>query len=67
MAQSLSDFVGQEGRSGFNRDISLSIAVIEYDENIHGDMDRKLISHAHRAMFRIQAKGGGAVVLGPEA
>lgn len=66
IAQSLIDQARNASRSNLNADISLSIAVVEYDENIHGDFDRKMISHAHRAMFRIQAQGGNAVILGPD-
>lgn len=66
MAKSLIDFASSEARANLNLDVSLSIAVIEYNENIHGDLDRKLISHAHRAMFRVQAQGGNAVIIRPD-
>ena len=66
MAKSLIDFAGRESLANLGHEVSLSIAVIEYHENIHGDLERKLISHAHRAMFRIQAQGGNAVIIRPD-
>lgn len=66
LAQKLIDYVHQELGPGLGQDTSLSIAIVEYNENTHAKMDRKLISHAYRAMYRLQSAGGNALAFAPE-
>lgn len=69
LAQKLIDHFRQEAGEGqeLGRAPILSIAIVEYNENTHGKMERKLISHAYRAMFRIQSAGGNALTFAPES
>jgi len=66
LAKKLIDYVHQEAGQGLLLDTSLSIAIVEYNENSHAKMDRKLISHAYRAMYRLQSAGGNALVFAPD-
>jgi diguanylate cyclase (GGDEF)-like protein/PAS domain S-box-containing protein len=65
LAQKLIDHVRLEGGQGLELMPTLSISIVEYNENTHGKMDRKLVSHAYRTMFRIQSEGGNALAFAP--
>lgn len=64
LAQKLIDEIHQEAGTGL--DTSLSIAIVGYNENTHANMERKLISHAYRAMYRLQAAGGNGLAFAPD-
>lgn len=66
LAQQLIDYAHQEAGQSLGLDISLSIAIVKYNENTHANMDRKLISHAYRAMYRLQSDGGNALAFAPD-
>ena len=66
LAQKLIDHIREEAGEGLDLAPTLSIAIVEYNENTHGKMDRKLVSHAYRAMFRMQSEGGNALVFAPD-
>jgi diguanylate cyclase (GGDEF)-like protein/PAS domain S-box-containing protein len=66
LAQKLIDQVREEEGQALGMATTLSIAVVEYNENTHAKMDRKLISHAYRAMYRIQSAGGNALAYAPD-
>ena len=65
-AQKLMEFAEQEAGEELGISPTLSIAIVEYNENTHGKMDRKLISHAYRAMYRIQSAGGNSMAYAPD-
>lgn len=64
IARACVDFAARESRARLNTAITLSASVIAYNEDIHADMIMKLISHVHRAMLRIQARGGNDLSVG---
>lgn len=66
LAQQLIDYAQQEAGQSLGLDTTLSIAIVEYNENTHAKMDRKLISHAYRAMYRLQSDGGNALAFAPD-
>jgi len=66
LAQKLIDYVRQEAGQDLGLDTAVSIAIVGYNENTHAKMDRKLISHAYRAMYRLQAAGGNALAFAPD-
>jgi diguanylate cyclase (GGDEF)-like protein len=66
LAQKLIDQMHRQPPQGEDLRATLSIAIVEYNENIHGKMDRKLVSHAFRAMYRMQSEGGDRLIFAPE-
>lgn len=66
LAQKLIDDVREEEGRTMGIETTLSLAIVEYSENTHTKMERKFISHAYRAMYRVQSAGGNALSFAPE-
>jgi diguanylate cyclase (GGDEF)-like protein len=64
VARACVEFAARQSRAQLNTPITLSASVVEYNEDIHATMIMKLISHGHRAMFRVQARGGNDLSVG---